>query len=259
MKLGRVIWRAMGPGCLPMALVTLAACTLCSCKGGSQSPPGGTSNQASSAVVPSEAAAPNDSGEGRSGRRRSRRGHANTEAPPGTFDFYLLNLSWSPEFCVTHGSSQECGRGLGFVVHGMWPQDSNGDYPEDCSDAPGPTNPQSYLDIFPTASLVQHEWQTHGTCSGMSADAYFGSIRQAFGEVKIPASIGAGGSGSMAPDALISQFAQANPSFPPGSIAVSCGNNRLTALEVCLTKSLQPESCQGVRSCRASVIGITPR
>jgi ribonuclease I len=63
-------------------------------------------------------------------RRRPRRGRPEEQAPPGQFDFYLLNLSWSPEFCATHGESPECGHNLGFVVHGLWPQDSNGNYPQ---------------------------------------------------------------------------------------------------------------------------------
>ena len=125
-------------------------------------------------------------------RRRSRRGRPEEQAAPGQFDFYLLNLSWSPEFCATHGDSPECGRNLGFVVHGLWPQDTNGDYPQHCSDAPGPSNPQADTDIMPTASLVEHEWQTHGTCSGLGADNYFAAIHKAYAGVKIPANIGQG-------------------------------------------------------------------
>jgi ribonuclease T2 len=142
----------------------------------------------------------------------------------------------------------------------MWPQDVSGDYPEDCSDAPGPPNPQAYTDMIPTASLVQHEWQTHGTCSGMAADAYFSAVRRAYAAVKIPEGIGAGSdAGGVAPDVLLARFAKANPSYPQGSFALSCGNNRLTAIEVCLTKDLQPEPCQGVRSCRANMIKVSPR
>ncbi len=202
---------------------------------------------------------PEFGGETRQGHRRSRRGRADNAAAPGVFDFYLLNLSWSPEFCATHTSSQECGRHLGFVVHGLWPQSNNGDYPEDCSNAPGPANPQSYTGLLPTVSLVEHEWQTHGTCSGLSADAYFADIRKAFAAVKIPADVGGSGSTSVTPDQLLAGFASANPSYPQGSLALSCGNNRLTAVEICLDKNLQPESCQGVRSCRANSIQITPQ
>jgi ribonuclease T2 len=194
------------------------------------------------------------------GRRRPRRGRPQEQAPPGQFDFYLLNLSWSPEFCATHSDSPECGRHLGFVVHGLWPQDTNGDFPEHCSDAPGPANPQADTDIIPTVSLVEHEWQTHGTCSGLAADAYFTEIHKAFAEVKVPANIGTGSDADgVTPDALLARFAAANPGFPAGSFALSCGNNRLTAVEICLTKDLRTESCQGVRSCRANVVKVTPR
>jgi ribonuclease T2 len=193
-------------------------------------------------------------------RRRTRRGRPQEQAPPGQFDFYLLNLSWSPEFCATHSDSPECGRHLGFVVHGLWPQDANGDYPEHCSDAPGPVNPQADTDIIPTVSLVEHEWQTHGTCSGLAANDYFAEIHKAFAAVKLPANIAQGSDADgVTPDALLTRFAAANPGFPPGSFALSCGNNRLTAVEICLAKDLRPETCQGVRSCRANLVKVTPR
>jgi ribonuclease T2 len=196
----------------------------------------------------------------RGGRRRSRRGRPEEQGTPGQFDFYLLNLSWSPEFCATHGDSPECGRNLGFVVHGLWPQDTSGDYPQHCSDAPGPTNPQADTDVIPTASLVGHEWETHGTCSGLGPDEYFADIHKVFAAVKLPANIGSGGDADgVTPDDLLARFAAANPSYPAGSFALSCGNNRLTAVEICLTKDLRPEACQGVRSCRANVVKVTPR
>jgi ribonuclease T2 len=216
-------------------------------------------NQAQAARAPQPDSA-QSYGEERSGRRRSKRGHAEQVGTPGVFDFYLLNLSWSPEFCATHGNSTECGHGLGFVVHGMWPQDFSGDYPEDCSDAAGPSNPQQYTDLIPTVGLIQHEWQTHGTCSGMTADAYFAAVRKADTAVRIPADIGAGEDASgVTPGDILGRFAKANPGFPQGSFALSCGNNQLTAIEICLSKDIQPESCQGVRSCRANSIRDTPR
>jgi ribonuclease T2 len=243
--------------CLALVAGFALAFSLSGCR--SSSPPP-ANNRASSPSSADRASAPQFEEEGRSGRRRSRRGHADAQAAPGTFDFYLLNLSWSPEFCATHRSSSECGRGLGFVVHGMWPQDTSGDYPEDCSDAPGPSNPQAYTDLIPTASLVEHEWQTHGTCSGLSPDAYFAGIRRAYAQFKAPADIGTGSDADgVTPDNLLARFERANPGYPAGSVALSCGNNRLTAVEICLTKDLQPEACQGVRSCQANVVKVTSR
>lgn len=251
---------SLGKGCVrsfPIRLCLLfLLLPISACRNSSQPPANASTNEANSAR---SASVPDQPRNPELGRRRSRRGHADTQATPGAFDFYLLNLSWSPEFCATHGGSPECGHGLGFVVHGLWPQYLNGDYPEDCSDAPGPANPQAYTDMIPTASLVMHEWHTHGTCSGLSADVYFATIRRAFAGLKIPPGIGTGDdSGGVPLQQFLERFAKANPAYPQGSIALSCGNNRLTAIEVCLTKDLQPESCQGVRSCRANIIKVTP-
>jgi ribonuclease T2 len=50
----------------------------------------------------------------------------------------------------------------------------------------------------------------------------------------------------------------ANPSFPANSILISCGNNYLTAVEVCMDKQAQPIACGPIRSCRANTVRITP-
>ena len=242
---------------------------LCGCKPLPTGGPAGSANPvatpANSSVVASRADADRNArgseyGGEREGRRRNRHrggGHADDNAVAGQFDFYLLTLSWSPAFCETHASSPECGRGLGFVVHGLWPQDVSGSYPEDCSDAPGPANPAADTDIFPTVSLVEHEWQTHGTCSGLGADAFFAAVHTAFHEVKLPPVGGAADARGVTPAALLARFQSANPSFPAGSVALSCGNNELTAVEICMDKNLHAEACQNVRSCRANVVTVT--
>ncbi len=101
-----------------------------------------------------------------------------TQGKPGVFDYYLLTLSWSPEFCHSHAEKPECQSGHhGFVVHGLWPQYVDG-YPEHCSNAPGLTNPGDMTDIMPDEGLVAHEWSTHGTCSGLEAEDYFKLLRR---------------------------------------------------------------------------------
>ena len=56
----------------------------------------------------------------------------------------------------------------------------------------------------------------------------------------------------------LSSFNAANPSIPHASLALSCGNNYLTAVEVCLDKTLHPIACGPIRSCRATVVRIPP-
>jgi ribonuclease T2 len=175
------------------------------------------------------------------------------------FDYYLLNLSWSPEFCHSHPNAAECASHSTFVLHGLWPQNTNGSYPENCSTSPGPTDPASFSDIYPDQGLLEHEWRTHGTCSGLNADDFFTTARTAYKSVGIPATLGnLSAQISMPPSEIISLFTKANAGLSPDSMAVSCGNNFLTAVELCLDKSLHPIACGPIRSCRASTIRIPP-
>jgi ribonuclease T2 len=42
------------------------------------------------------------------------------------------------------------------------------------------------LDLMPAERLIYHEWDEHGTCSGLSPEAYFDTIRKARNKVNIP-------------------------------------------------------------------------
>jgi len=180
-------------------------------------------------------------------------------ASSASFDFYLLNLSWSPEFCFSHPSAAECASHPAFVLHGMWPQNNDGTYPENCSNAPGPSDPDQYKDIYADQGLLAHEWRAHGTCSGLGADAFFSAARTAYRSVAIPPTLtGLTSQTSLPPDQILDLFTVSNPAIPRSSLALSCGHNYLTAVEVCLDKSLHPIACSAVRSCRANTVRIPP-
>jgi ribonuclease T2 len=175
------------------------------------------------------------------------------------FDYYLLNLSWSPEFCHSHPNATECSQHSTFVLHGLWPQNNNGTHPQNCSTQPGPHDPAVFSAIYPDPGLLRHEWRTHGTCSGLSQDAFFTLARTAFHSVAIPPALShLDHQISMSPSQILDLFAAANPSIPRSSLALSCGNNYLTAIEVCLNKNAQPKPCGPIRSCRANTVRITP-
>ena len=183
---------------------------------------------------------------------------AMAQLPAGTgFDFYLLNLSWSPEFCYSHPDATECTAHSTFVLHGLWPQNNDGTYPENCSSAPGPADPAQYKDIYPDQGLLRHEWQTHGTCSGLSADAFLQTARTAIREITIPPTLNTMTRQiSLPPDEIVGLFTASNPQIPRSSFVVSCGHNFLTAIEVCMDKNLHPIACNVVRSCRANTVRI---
>lgn len=175
------------------------------------------------------------------------------------FDYYLLTLSWSPEFCLSHPNAAECAAHPAFVLHGLWPENNDGSYPQHCGNAPGPTNPMAFADIFPDSGLLRHEWQTHGTCSGLTPEAYFNAARKAYRSVTIPRQLATLQQPTQRPpQQILADFAAANPSLPANSMTLSCGNNQLTAVTVCLDKDLHAIACSGVRTCRANTVKITP-
>lgn len=173
------------------------------------------------------------------------------------FSFYLLALSWSPEYCHSHQSDNQCSvdKHLGFVVHGLWPEySSGGNGPEHCSNAPGLKDPSKMLDIMPSLSLIQHEWSTHGTCSGLNADAYFALVRKAFNSVQRPQSLPA----TTSPAAVKKAFERLNSKLDDNELTVTCTSNYLQEVRVCLTKDLSPMPCPAPKECRAKSIQVPP-
>lgn len=191
--------------------------------------------------------------------------HQASTSQPGDFDYYLLSVSWAPNYCEDHPShSGECrpGAGKAFVLHGLWPQSETGRYLQNCADAPPVASDivNRMLNYMPTASLVQHEWQTHGTCSGLSAQDYFDKVEQAFRNLQIPQAYQQlPQQQKVGVQALEQAFASAN-STTAGAFRVSCHIGELVNVEACLSKDLQFQSCKGtgVRQCNTSQVQMLP-
>jgi ribonuclease T2 len=188
---------------------------------------------------------------------------AQNKGEPGKFDFYLMNLAWSPEFCNIQGVSPQCAATLagrrGFTMHGLWAQNNDGSYPVFCSEEAGPATPADNLDVTPDLALLDHEWAKHGTCSAVGPQRFFTLERQALHALKIPRVLKQVDQEiSMAPTAILTLFQSANPAFPPGSILLSCANDHLTAVEACFSKNLKPLVCQSLKSCAAASVKIAP-
>jgi ribonuclease T2 len=189
-------------------------------------------------------------------RHHSRQPSDNT---PGHFDYYLLSLSWAPSYCLVHpGDRYECqGRGFGFVLHGLWPQFNGGGYPQTCAtnvdldreaEAIGRT-------LYPSPKLMEHEWQRHGTCSGLAPTDYFRTADRALAVVHVPAIFEAPKADQhLSPDQILAAFQAANPTLPPHAMTVGCSRDQLSEVRVCLTQTLQPRPCgRGVRDSCPSV------
>jgi ribonuclease T2 len=187
----------------------------------------------------------------------------------GKFDFYVLALSWSPSFCKeseerSRNTNEQCrGRPHAFVVHGLWPQYERG-FPRDCQ-VPAPRLNRelmtSMLDLMPAPRHVYHEWDSHGTCSGLAAQAYFDLVRKARNAVKIPETYSAPKATlTVTPAELEGAFVKANPGLSHSGIAVTCSSTRMSEVRICLSKDLKFRDCGEVdrRACRRDKLIMPP-
>ncbi|HLJ72780.1 MAG TPA: ribonuclease T2 [Roseiarcus sp.] len=191
------------------------------------------------------------------------------EIAPGAFDYYLLTLSWSPGFCDTGGDSKapdqcEAGSGLGFVVHGLWPQYAHG-YPQDCDGFSRPVSRSALAlarGVFPDESLARYEWRKHGTCTGLSPEGFFATVRRARDSIAVPEAFKAPRQEqSFAPRDIERAFIAVNPGLRFEAMAVTCRSGELQDVRLCLTKDLRSfVNCPEVarRSCRAPAISVAP-
>lgn len=184
------------------------------------------------------------------------------DGEPGKFDYYLLTLSWSPEYCAGAKNDQfQCGAGkhYGFVVHGLWPQYNKG-YPDSCSTAPAvpETVVQEVLPIMPSKKLIQHEWEKHGTCSGKGVGEYFELIKNSFQTIKIPDDLAKPNQPiNTSAIAIRKQFIASNPNL---QMAVACKGKYLQEVRFCFDKAMQPTACSSdVRdSCPSLSVIVRP-
>ena len=187
----------------------------------------------------------------------------------GQFDFYVLSLSWSPSFCEASAergreSKEQCGpRPFSFVVHGLWPQYEKG-FPEYCQ-VPAPRLNRnivsSMLDLMPSPRLVFHEWDRHGTCSGLNPRAYFDTVRKARAVVKIPEQyLELKEPLTVTPDEVEEAFVKANPGLSRGGVAVTCDSKRMSEVRLCISREFGFRDCPDIdrRACRRDKLVMPP-
>jgi len=188
--------------------------------------------------------------------------------PAGQFDYYLLVLSWSPSWCRLEGDDRhapECrqGAGLGFTLHGLWPQGESG-WPSYCRTGerdPGRSQTAAMADIMGSAGLAWYQWKKHGRCSGLSAERYFALARQAYERINRPKLLRAiPHPVRIAPGVVEAAFLEANPQLSPDSVTVTCRGGLLQEVRICLDRSLQPRPCSAsvARDCPAPAIALDP-
>jgi ribonuclease T2 len=169
----------------------------------------------------------------------------------GEFDYYVLSLSWSPNWCALEGDdrdSPQCvdGTGLGWVLHGLWPQYENG-YPQDCRtrfNAPTRRQTQDMADIMGTSGLAWYQWNKHGVCSGLSPTDFYRLARLAYDSITMPAVFMALDDTVALPASVVEEaFLRDNPGMARDQITVTCRSGLIQEARICLTRDLELRRC----------------
>lgn len=187
---------------------------------------------------------------------------------PGVFDYYVVALSWSPNWCLREGdarNSPQCvsGTGHGWILHGLWPQFHRG-YPSFCQTierAPSRRMTADMADIMGTGGLAWHQWRKHGTCTGLSATDYYALSREAYAVVNRPQIFRQLDRDVRLPAAVIEEaFLKDNPKMEPDGVTITCRNDQIQEARICLSKDLSPVPCgqDVVRDCKMTNALFTP-
>lgn len=189
-----------------------------------------------------------------------------------SFDYYVLSLSWSPNWCLREGDAKKSPQcepretpeeKLGWILHGLWPQFEHG-WPQYCDTAqrpPSRSDTAKMQDIMGTSGLAWHQWKKHGTCSALSSDAYFALSREAYEAVNRPAVLRKLPRAVTLPASVIEDaFLEANPQLEKDMVTVTCKSEQIQEVRICLSKDLTPKKCgQDVRQdCQLSNALIAP-
>ena len=169
----------------------------------------------------------------------------------GEFDYYVLSLSWSSAWCALEGDARDdpqCddGRGLTFVLHGLWPQFDRG-WPQYCRtverDPPRATT-AAMADIMGGSGVAFYQWKKHGRCSGLSADAFFATAFRAFASVTVPPLFfRVRRDLEVPPEVIESAFLESNPGLSRDMVTVTCRAGLIQEVRICMDKDLSPRRC----------------
>ncbi|WP_106745049.1 ribonuclease T2 family protein [Yoonia maritima] len=193
---------------------------------------------------------------------------AQAQDAAGDFDYYVLSLSWSANWCELEGdarNSPQCDESENFdwVLHGLWPQYDHG-YPSFCNTphrAPSRSQTGDMADIMGTSGLAWHQWRKHGVCTGLSAQDYYALSREAYARVVRPPVFRTIDRDITVPASVIEEaFLKDNPDLSADQITITCKSNYIQEARICMTRDLEFRTCgpDVIRDCRMTNAQFSP-
>ena len=178
----------------------------------------------------------------------------------GRFDYYVMALSWSPNWCALEGDARDAPQcdpaaDAGWSLHGLWPQNERG-WPSYCLTAardPSRAETAAQADLFGDGGAAWYQWKKHGRCSGLDPRDYFALARRAYDSVDRPGVFRKLDRAIELPARVVEEaFVEANPGLDPDMITITCRSGRIQEARLCLSRELEPRLCGAdvIRDCR---------
>lgn len=186
----------------------------------------------------------------------------------GEFDYYVMALSWSPNWCALEGDAKgseqcEARHDHGWILHGLWPQYERG-WPSYCNSRyrnPSRSDTRAMSDIMGTGGLAWHQWNKHGRCSGLSSEDYYALSREAYGRITRPEVFRKLDRSVKLPATVVEDaFLEANPALSADMITITCKSSFIQEARICLTRDLDPRLCgrDVIRDCTQTKAQFDP-
>jgi len=173
---------------------------------------------------------------------------------------YMLTFSWSPEFCfnskrnaygISGDTDIQCGQGgkalnhFAFVLHGLWPEGQDKDWPQYCRPVPvvSPATVRAVLCRTPSVSAIEHEWEKHGSCGWATPEAYFGQAARLMDALRLPDLTGLT-RGFVNASAIRAAFTAANPQVSHDAIGIAANKSGwFEEVRLCLDTHFKYRAC----------------
>lgn len=161
---------------------------------------------------------------------------------------YTLSLIWLPQQCRTRGAGFACEdrRAAGLVLHGLWPDGKDKDWPQWCK--PAPVLPaatiRAHTRATPNPQLLQHEWAKHGTCmAGYTPERYFTLSNGLFDRFNQPR-LRAISYRRQTAASVQRAIAASNPGLKPDMMRLNLAKDGwLQEIWLCLDTNFKPRAC----------------
>ena len=163
---------------------------------------------------------------------------AHAEAPTS----YTLVINLTPAVCATNPELRrlrQCQEGFSLTVSQLQPEPPS---QRDCAQEAARLSPlqaRVVERIMPDEQLRNDAWRTSGSCTGMSVNAYFRTITNYAGRLKVPAEFNADQAVLMQKEQLVQQLVDLNAGLKINGLQLNCAKNpkfrqpMLTEIRVC--------------------------